>query len=153
MPPDQKQIPSNGQGHMSQTTRALGGFFVAPAFPGALVYLYNFFWKGYGDAAVVGPFILVLFGYAAALVLGVPAHLILHRKGIHSPFVYGLLGALIGPVFFVTFEVLTAYPGTLWITLQYSYGAAFVAAAYSSLAAIAFWAIAYWPRTKHLAAK
>lgn len=138
---------------MSQTTRAFGGFFVAPAFPGALLYLYNFFWKGYGDAAVVGPFILVLFGYAAALLLGVPIHLILHRKGIRSLSVYGLLGALIGPVFFVTFEVLTAYPGTLWVTLQYSYGAAFVAATYSSLAAIVFWSIAYWPRTKRPSAQ
>lgn len=138
---------------MSQTARALVGFFLAPAFPGVLLYLYNFFWKGYGDVAVVGPFILVLYGYAATLIFGVPVHLVLHRKGIRSLSVYGLLGALIGPIFFVTFEVLTAYPGTLWITLQYSYGAAFVAAVYSSLAAIAFWAIACYTRTKRLTAQ
>jgi hypothetical protein len=62
---------------MSQTTRTLTGFFVAPAFPGALLYLCNFFWKGHGDAAVGGPFIFVLYGYAAALVVGVPVYLVL----------------------------------------------------------------------------
>lgn len=135
---------------MSQTERALIGFFAAPAFPGTLLYLYNFFWQGYGDEAVVGPLILGLLGYAAALVLGVPVYLFLHRKGIRSLLAYGLLGALIGPIFFVIFEVLTTYQGTLLVTLRYSYGAAFVAAVYSSLAAIAFWAIAYWPRPKRV---
>nr|WP_143028962.1 hypothetical protein [Massilia sp. PDC64] len=133
---------------MSQTVRASVGFFVAPAFPGGLLYLYNLLWKGYGDEAVVGPFLLGVLGYAAALLLGVPLYLVLHRKGVRSLLAYGLLGALLGPVFFLIFELLTAYPGTLFVTLQYSYGAAFVAAVYSSLAAMAFWAIAYWPRTK-----
>lgn len=138
---------------MSRTARALVGFFVAPAFPGAMLYLYNFFWMGYGNAAVVLPYILVLFGYAAALVIGVPLYLFLHRKNIHSLAVYGLLGALIGPVFFLIFEVLTVYPGTLAVRLQNAYGEAMVAAAYSSVAAMAFWAIVYWPREKPLVAE
>lgn len=127
---------------MSQLTRTLTGFFVAPALPGALLYLYNFFWKGYGDAAVVGPFIFVLYGYAAALVLGVPVYLILKRKGIRSLSVYCLVGALIGPIFFVISEALMAYPGTFAVRLQHAYAAALAAAVYSSLAAIAFWTIA-----------
>jgi hypothetical protein len=130
---------------MSHTARALVGFLVAPAFPGSLLYLYNFFWAGYGDAAVVGPFILVLYGYSAALVLGVPVHLLLHRKGIRRFSSYGLLGALIGPVFFLITEVVMGHPGTLAVRLQHAYGAALVATVYASLAAVAFWAIAYWP--------
>lgn len=142
------QFVLNNHDRMSQTTRALAGFLVAPAFPGALLYLYNYFWKGYGDVAVVGPFILVLYGYAAALVLGVPLYLVLQRKGIRSLLVYSLLGALSGPVFFVISEALTAYPGTFAARLQHTYGAALVAAAYASLAAMTFWTIVIRPEQK-----
>jgi hypothetical protein len=126
---------------MSQTTRTLVGFLVAPAVPGVLLYFYNFFWMGYGDAAVVGPLILAFYGYAASLILGIPIHLALHRKGVHSLSAYLLLGALIGPVFFLTFELLTTYPGTRILWLQHAHGLVLVAAAYSSIAAITFWSI------------
>ncbi len=132
---------------MARTTRLLVGFCAAPVLPGALLYLYNLVWKGFGDAAAFGPVLFILFGYAATLTLGVPVYLILHRNGICSFPAYGLCGALIGPVFFFLFQVLTAYPGTLAATLQHSWRAALFASAYSSLAAIAFWYIAYWPGT------
>jgi len=135
---------------MPQPTRALIGFLTAPVCPGVLLYLYNYFWKGYGDASVVGPAILIVYGYAAALILGMSVYSVLQRKAIRSLAVYGLLGALIGPVFFVLSEVLTAYPGTYVATLRHGYGLALVASVYSSLAAIAFWAIAFWPWQKSL---
>ena len=136
------------QANTLRPMRAVAGFVIAPPFPAVLLYFYNFFWMGFGNEAVVGPFILGLLGYVAASLLGVPLYALLQRKGVRSLRVYGLLGALIGPVFFILFEALTAYEGTVFVTLQHSYRAGFTAAAYSTLAALAFWAIACWPGTK-----
>lgn len=49
---------------------------VAPGVPGILLYLFNLF-MGFGDAAVVGPLILAPLGYMAALVIGIPAYLLM----------------------------------------------------------------------------
>jgi hypothetical protein len=103
---------------MAQATRTLVSFLVAPAIPAALLYLYNV-WQGYGNAAVVGPYILTLLGYVAALIIGVPVYLLLQRKEIRSLPAYVLVGALIGPVFYLLFVVLTAYPGQLMLRLAF----------------------------------
>lgn len=130
---------------MAQVARALVAFLVAPASPGALLYVYGLS-RGYGDAAVVGPFMLTFLGYIAELVIGVPAYLLLQRKGIRSLFAYILVGALIGPAFYVAFDVLTASPGQLIYRLKYVPGFSLVAAGYSSLAAGTFWLLAIRPQ-------
>jgi hypothetical protein len=75
--------------------RVILAFLVAPGVPGALLYLLGRF-KGYGDAAIVGPFLLSPFAYAAALVIGLPVYLVLRRKGMRSLAAYLLSGAAIG---------------------------------------------------------
>jgi hypothetical protein len=105
---------------------------------------------GYGNAAFVAPFILASLGYVATLILGLPVHFALERKGIHSLTAYVLLGTLIGPAFFLIFEALTSYPGQFIPRLQHGYGAIFAAATYSSLAAMTFWAIACRSKKKPL---
>ena len=134
---------------MAQTTRALIGFLVAPAIPGAVLYVYGIL-KGYGDAAVVMPFILTSLGYLAALVIGTPVYVFLQRKNVRSLAGYVFAGAMIGGAFYLIFTILDAYPGQLTARLQHSRGAALVAIGYSSIAAVAFWVIAVW-RAKHSA--
>lgn len=126
---------------MTNTTRAAVGFLVAPAVPGVLTYIYNL-WRGYDDASIVWPYIITLLGYVAALVIGVPLYLVLERKGIRSLGAYILIGAIIGAVFYVVFEMLTAYPGQHIYRLQQMPPAMLLAAAYSSLATAAYWLIA-----------
>jgi hypothetical protein len=58
---------------MTQTACAWIGFFVAPGVPAILLYLWGLH-EGYGDSAVVGPILLVPFGYAGALVIGWPTY-------------------------------------------------------------------------------
>jgi len=129
---------------MSQGVRAAIGFLVAPAFPSALLYLYNFFWKGMGDTAVFLPYVLSVFAYAAALVLGIPAYLVLHRHRIRSLLAYAVLGTAIGPAFYLMFDVVTAYPGTLEARLRHAPEGALLAAGYAASASLAFWTITYW---------
>jgi hypothetical protein len=132
---------------MSQTTRAFAGFLMAPPIPGALLYIYGVF-KGYGDAAVVGPFIITFLGYVAMLVFGIPAYMVLQRKHMRSLSAYIFAGALVGAVFDLVFEILTTYPGQLVYRLHYLPAAALLAAAYASVAAASFWLIAGISKTK-----
>jgi len=141
---ENKYLPGSST-FMAQITRAFIAFVVAPAIPGALLYIYGLL-KGYADAAVVGPFILTFLGYIAELIIGVPMYLLLERKGIRSLAAYVLIGALIGPIFYLVFEILTAYPGQLIFRLQHALGASLVAAGYSSVAAATFWLIAGQPK-------
>jgi hypothetical protein len=126
---------------MTQTTRAVIGFLAAPAVPSALLYVGGIF-RGFGDAAFVFPFIVLLLGYVAIVVIGIPVHLLLRRKHIRSLSAYGLSGMLIGPAFYLLFEALTAYPGQLIEVLSRAYGAVLFAMIYSATAAVVFWAIA-----------
>ena len=73
--------------------RVILAFLLAPGVPGVLLYLLGRF-KGYG--AIVGPFLLSPFAYAAALVIGLPVYLGLRRKGMRSLAAYLLSGAAIG---------------------------------------------------------
>ena len=70
---------------------------MAPALPAVLFYLWGVL-KGYGDAAVAGPGLLLPFGYVGALVIGLPTYLVLQRRGSHGLGAYLALGALIGVV-------------------------------------------------------
>lgn len=127
---------------MANTTRALVGFLVAPAVPGALTY-FHLLWSGYDDSSIIWPLVITFLGYVAAFVIGAPVYLLLQRRGIRSAVAYILIGALIGPAFYVAFEMLTAYPGQFIHRLQHMHGAMLAAAGYSSIATAAFWLISF----------
>jgi hypothetical protein len=109
--------------------------------PGIFLYMFNVL-MGYGDASIVGPFLLAPLGYIAAVTMGIPAYLIMRKRNICSFPAYLLLGAVIGFVFYLLFTILTSYPGQTLAVLQHSRGPLLVAPAYSALAAAVFWAIA-----------
>jgi hypothetical protein len=131
---------------MAQPTKAFIGFLVAPAIPGALLYILNLL-SGVGDAAIFWPFILTSLGYIAALVVGVPVYLFLQRKGIHSLPAYVFAGSLIGLGFCLIFTLLTAYPGQIMFRLRHALGFMLTAMVYASVAAAVFWTIAVRPET------
>ncbi len=63
------------------------------------------------------PFFLVhlSFAYAAALVFGLPLHLLLRRAGRDEPWIYGVLGCVIGAVVAATAEARTTLQPADWI--------------------------------------
>jgi hypothetical protein len=131
---------------MTQTARAWVGFLVAPGVPAILLYLWGLH-KGYGDAAVAGPGLLVPFGYVGALVIGLPIYLVLQRRGNHGLGAYLALGALIGVV---VVAVMSTAEGLLsWNALQYAkaqFGVSVrftvIAAIYAMISSAVFWLIA-----------
>ncbi len=115
--------------------------------PAGLLYFYGLA-KGYGDAAVVGPFILIFVAYAATVLMGVPAYLMMKKKRIHSFAAYILFGGLVGFVFSVLLTVVDTYPGQFFAVLRNSLGASLVATLYSATAAAVFWVITVWRSPK-----
>jgi len=97
---------------------------------------------GFGDAAVVGPLILAPLGYVAALVIGIPAYLIMQRKSIRSFSAYLTFGALIGLIFYVLFTAISSYPGQFIEILARSLGPILMASGYAAMASALFWVIA-----------
>jgi len=73
----------------TSTLRAVIGFVVAPVVPAIALYLLNI----NGEAAPLLPLIVALLAYAAAIVLGVPAYLVMQRRGIFSLWTYVIVGA------------------------------------------------------------
>jgi hypothetical protein len=97
---------------------------------------------GYGDAAVVGPLLLMPLGYAAAVILGIPAYFLMRKRNVRSFVAYVLLGGLIGLTFYLLFTIATSYPGQVLLVLQRSLGPVLTATAYAATAAGVFWAVA-----------
>ena len=131
---------------MTQTARAWVGFFVAPGVPAILLYLWGLH-KGYGDAAVAGPGLLVPFSYVGALVIGLPTYLVLQRRASYGLGAYLALGALIGVV--VVAVMSTAEALLSWNALQYAraqFGVfvrfTVIAAIYAMISSAVFWLIA-----------
>lgn len=120
--------------------RVLSGFFVAPVFPAILLYMFNML-MGYGDAAIVGPFMLAPLGYVAAVTMGIPAYRVMQKRNVRSFRAYLFVGAVIGFVFYLLFTMLTSYPGQTMAVLQRSQAPLLLASAYAALAAVVFWAI------------
>ena len=127
--------------NMTQIIRVLVGFFVAPAVPAILLYVFNRL-VGYGDASVVGPLLLMPLGYAAAVTFGIPAYFLMRKKNVHSFVAYVSFGGLIGLAFYLVFTIVTSYPGQVLLVLQRSLGPVLTAAAYAATAAGVFWAVA-----------
>jgi hypothetical protein len=121
---------------MDKSMKVLAGFLIAPAGPGALLYVYGLA-KGYGTAAIVGPLLLIPVAYFAALVIGVPLYRLLDRKRVRRCLAYTLGGGLVGLV------------GSLLLNTpaidSFGYlppGDLLVGAIYGAISATAFWGIA-----------
>jgi hypothetical protein len=131
---------------MTQTARAWVGFFVAPGVPAILFYLWGL-QKGYGDAAVAGPGLLVPFAYVGALVIGLPTYLVLQRRGSYGLGAYLALGALIGVVVVAvmsTAEALLSRNALQYASAQFGVSVRFtvIAAIYAMISSAVFWLIA-----------
>lgn len=131
---------------MTQPARAWVGFLVAPAVPAVLLYFWGLY-RGYADAAVVAPGLLVTFGYLGALVIGWPTFLMLQRRGSHSLGAYLVLGAVIGIVVVVVMSAAQALlsgnarqyaSAQFWVTIRF----AAIAAIYAVISSVVFWFIA-----------
>jgi hypothetical protein len=114
--------------------------------PAVLFYLWGLH-KGYGDAAVAGPGLLVPFGYVGALVLGSPIYLILQRRGSHGLGVYLALGASIGAVVVAVMSTAEALlsgkalqyaSAQIWLSVRFMV----IAAIYAMISSAVFWFIA-----------
>jgi hypothetical protein len=119
---------------------------VAPGAPAILLYLWGLH-KGYGDAAVAGPGLLVPFAYVGALVIGLPTYLMLQRRGSHGLGAYVALGAVVGVVVVVvlsTAEALLSGRALEYATAQFWLSVRFmvIAAIYAMIASAVFWLIA-----------
>ncbi len=131
---------------MTQTPRAWVGFLVAPAVPAVLFYLWGLL-KGYGDAAVAGPGLLLPFGYVGALVIGLPIYLVLQRRGSHGLGAYLALGALVGVVVVAVLSTAEALlsgkalqytSAQIWVSVRFTV----IAALYAMISSAVFWLIA-----------
>jgi hypothetical protein len=132
----------------NETRRKLIGFTVAPLVPALLLCLLSVV-NGYGNASVV-PLVLLPFAYAAALIVGIPVHLVMQRKGVQSLWGYLICGAAIG----MTFEMLMdGLPVLLnWSSerdyslalIRSSVGSLIVAIGYAVVASGVFWLMALW---------
>ncbi len=129
------------------TSRALIGFFVAPGVPALALYLIGLFFVADWEAAW-GPRLLGMFGYLAALVIGVPVYFLMQRNGVNSFTGYLLLGALIGlccyAVFFGIWALLSwqSYPEHALLLLKNSIPSGVIAVVYATVASAVFWLIA-----------
>jgi uncharacterized membrane-anchored protein len=121
--------------------RGLIGFLVAPGAPALALYLVSINREG----APLTFLILAPLGYAAALVLGVPAYFAMQRRGIRSLLAYVLLGALIGLVFYVAFTLVTSYRGQAFNVLRNGARPATTAVIYAAVCSVLFWLIAIKP--------
>lgn len=114
--------------------------------PAVLLYLWGLH-KGYGDAAVAGPGLLVAFAYVGALVIGWPTYLMLQRRGTHGLGAYLVLGALIGAVVVAVMSTAEALlsgkalqyaSAHFWVSVRFTV----IAAIYAMISSAIFWFIA-----------
>ena len=80
---------------MSSIPRVLGGLVIAPPAAGAIIGL-ALGLVGLTPAILFAPVIGALFGWPAAIVLGIPAYLLLRRWRLTSWYAYTLAGLLTG---------------------------------------------------------
>jgi hypothetical protein len=111
-----------------------------------LFYLWGLL-KGYGDAAVAGPGLLLPFGYVGALVIGLPIYLVLQRRGSHGLGAYLALGALVGVVVVAVLSTAEALlsgkalqytSAQIWVSVRFTV----IAALYAMISSAVFWLIA-----------
>lgn len=127
--------------------RALIGFLVAPGLPALVLYLINLIVVSHHEALLLAA-VLATLAYLSALIVGMPLHFLLQRKGINSLMAYLILGALIGLTCYLLFFGIEAllslktYPKHALLLLANSGKSGAMAIAYSSVASLIFWFIA-----------
>jgi hypothetical protein len=134
---------------MTRTSRVWIGFLVAPGVPAILLYVFGRLW-GYGNAAVAGPMLLAFPAYALALILGLPAHQLLQKRGLKGIGTYAGSGAAIGLASVVAITVIQMIVAWTWtpdnsraLSLwRYSGRYMVIATLYAAIAGAAFWLIA-----------
>lgn len=127
--------------------RVFLGFLIAPAVPALIVYAAEVTRLTSSDA-MKAAMAIGLFGYLSALVLGVPAFLLLRWASRTSPVAYLTTGALIGLACYAVLFL----PGAIqnWqgnpegaaLMIRNTAGFALLAVVAGSVAAVVFWAIA-----------
>lgn len=129
------------------TLRVLLGFFVAPGAPALALYFINLVVVSRQEALLQG-LILAALGYVAALVLGIPAYLMMKRKCAVGLSSHLIVGALIGLIFYVLYFGLwgfisyQSYPDHAIALIKNSMMAGVVAVVYAAVASGLFWWIA-----------
>ena len=94
--------------------KILLGFLVSPAIPALLVYLISCIFDSHSGAAWSAKLILVM-GYLAGLIIGVPTYLLLRKINKTSFLAYIVSGLLVGLIFSLIIVVLS-------VTDAYNYG-------------------------------
>lgn len=129
----------------SSGLRTIAGFAIAPGVPALILCLLQNI--PHQEALLLG-IILITCAYVAALLLGVPMHLLLRRKNLRGFVPYLTTGALIGLTFYVLLFGIWAlasywtFPEHAILLLRNSIMSGVVAVVYAAVAAALFWAIA-----------
>lgn len=131
----------------------LAGFLIAPAVPVALMFAAQVFTIGYRDAAE-GALILLVIGYASAVVLGIPAYFFLRSKGMVDLKNYLVLGAIIGIAYYALIFIptyLKTDPEYVWELIRGTVGLGVIGMAGGLIASFVFWFIAVRPHSRPMA--
>ena len=132
------------------SARALIGFLVAPGVP-ALVWLLLNLNAPHGEGVLIF-FLLAPFAYCAAVVLGIPAYIVLGRRSVQGLLAYVVFGAIIGALFAVAIQGieiisnLSSAPEHAMALLSKSLRITLIVAIYGASASLVFWVIVIWRR-------
>ena len=125
--------------------RAVIGFSLAPGAPALFLYIYGSVLAGKPDAIWSAAF-LALTAYGVALCAGLPAYLLLRRRGLGSLRFYCASGAVVGALTGATLtaalfgaDILEISVNEVWMKV---WPVAMYGAGYGSLSSSLFWAIA-----------
>jgi len=122
------------------------GFLIAPGLPAILLYLLGLLFVADWEAAW-GPSILAILAYLGALIIGVPVHFVLQRKGINGYMAYLILGSVIGLTIYTLFFLIWAlfswqsYPEHTIILLKDSVKSGVISVVYAAISSTVFWLI------------
>jgi hypothetical protein len=126
--------------------RVACGFLIAPGIPALVLYLINLRLVPSPDAQF-GAVIVGILAYTAALIVGLPAFLLLRRRQPTGILGHAVLGGMLGLIFYVLIVcvLLSGYqsPFAHAISLFRSYAmSAVFGAGYAAVAGALFWLIA-----------
>ncbi len=128
--------------------RALLGFLVAPAIPALVLWLLNLGALHGGGTLVF--LLLAPFAYCAAIVLGIPAYILMRRWRAQGLLVYVMVGAIVSALFAIAIQGidiisnLFSAPEHGMALLNNSMRMALIGAVYGGTASFVFWVIAIW---------
>jgi uncharacterized membrane protein YqaE (UPF0057 family) len=129
---------------MMTLTRGLIGLIVAPSLPALAFHLIGLM-LGAKDDSILISIILTMLGYMAAIVIGLPTHVLMTKRNIRSLKAYVIMGAAIGLTVYIAFFSLTSYQsyqGSVLLMIRNFYTTGIVAIGYAIVASGLFWLIA-----------